>query len=71
MTKSAQNSTYMNSAINNVHRVRKWFPKKLEMQEHFGKTCNQLKNVNSALKILKSKLKNLKKRFFQRLYHSV
>ena len=50
----------MNSAINNVHRVRKWFAKKLEMQVHFEKPCNKLKEVNSKLKILKSKLKNLK-----------
>ena len=30
------------------------------MQENFEKPCNQIKNVNSTLKILKSKLKNLK-----------
>ena len=23
-----------------VHRVRKWFPEKLEMQAHFEKPCN-------------------------------
>ena len=25
---------------NNVHRVRNWFPKKLETQAHFAKPCN-------------------------------
>ena len=50
----------MNSAINKVHRVRKRFPKKIEMQAHFKKPCMLLKNVNSTWKILKSKLKDLK-----------
>ena len=40
----------MNSEIKNVHRVRKIFPKKLEMQAHFEKPCNELKNVNSTSK---------------------
>ena len=51
----------MKPAINNIHKVRKCFPKKLERHAHFEKPCNnKLKNVNSTLKILKSKLKNLK-----------
>ena len=44
----------------NVHRVRKRFPTKLEMQAQFEKPCNSPKKVNSALKKLKSRLKNLK-----------
>ena len=40
MTKFAQIATKMNSEINNVHRVRKLFPKKSEMQTHFEKPCN-------------------------------
>ena len=60
MTMFAQNGTYVNSATNNVHKVRKWFPKKLEMHAHLEKPCNKLKHVNSTLKILKTKLKNLK-----------
>ena len=40
--------------------MRKWFPEKLEMHAHFEKLCKNLKNVNSNLKILKSKLGNPK-----------
>ena len=50
----------MNSTINNVHKVRKRFPKKLKLHAHFEKPCNKPKNVNSKIKILKSKLENLK-----------
>ena len=50
----------MDSAINNVLKVRKWLPKKLEMHAHFEKPCNKLEYVNSKLKILKLKLENLK-----------
>ena len=57
MTKFAQNATLMNSAINNVDKVRKWVPKKLEIHVHFEKPCSKLKNVNfeiTKIKILKN-----------------
>ena len=60
MTKFAQNATQMNSAIKNVHIIRKRFPKKLEMVAHFETPCNKLKNVNSTLEILRPTLKNPK-----------
>ena len=34
--------------------------KKIQKHVHFKKPCNKLKNVTSKLKILKSKLENLK-----------
>ena len=61
MTKFAQNVTQKNPAINNIHKVRKSFPKKkIEMREHFEIPCNEPKNVTLKLKILKSKFENLK-----------
>ena len=51
----------MKLAINNVHKIRKSFQKILEMHTHFERPCNKLKNVTSKLKILKSRLEDLKK----------
>ena len=52
----------MKLEINNIHKIRKSFQKKIEMHAHFERPCNKLNNVTSKLRILRSKLeKNLKK----------
>ena len=50
----------MKPAINNVHKLRKSFQKKVEMHAHFERPCDKLKSVTLKLNILKSKLENLK-----------
>ena len=42
-------------AINNVHKIRKTFQNKIEINEHFERPYNKMKNVTWKLKILKSK----------------
>ena len=37
----------MKPTINNVHKVRKSFQKKIEMYKHFERPCNKLKNLTS------------------------
>ena len=44
-----------------VHKIRKPFQKKIEINTLFERPCNELKNVTSKLKILTSKLGNVKK----------
>ena len=56
----------MNSATNDVHKVRKWFPKNLETQAHFEKPSNKEEckfNIeNTKIKTEKSEL-NFKSEF--------
>ena len=51
----------MKPVINNVHKLRKSFIKKVGMHAHFEGPSNKLKNVTSKSKILKSKSENLTK----------
>ena len=46
-------------ALNNDRIKRKYY-KKLEIHARFERPCYKLKNVTSKLKIIKSKLVNLK-----------
>ena len=41
----------INNAVNNVHKVRKWFPEKIEMYAYFEKPCKKLKYQNNNWKI--------------------
>ena len=45
----------------NYEFKKKSFQKEIEMHAHFERPCNKLKNASSKLKILESKLANLKK----------
>ena len=61
MTKFGYNPTQIKPATNNVHKLKKSFQKKIEMNVQFERPCHELKNLTSKLKILKSKFENLEK----------
>ena len=45
----------MKLEINNIHKIRKSFQKKIEMHAHFERPCNKLNNVKSNVENTKTK----------------